>query len=136
MITAGVLLFIAVLAWDIVTDYHKWLKGKVVNHTKEWWLRAALLFPAVGSFAAALPIHWLKGCILSAAMIAFAWWLLFDGIYNLLRGFGWWFNGSKDAANDGWLDSLLMQMEDWQEALLKILPITILIFVYLIVLYQ
>lgn len=136
MIITGIILFVAVFSWDILTDYQKWLKEKAVNHTKEWWIRAALLFPSVGSFAAALPVHWVKGCIISAVMIAFVWWLLFDGLYNKLRGFGWWFNGSKDAANDGWLDSLLMEMDDWQEALLKILPASFFIFVYIIVLLQ
>jgi len=39
----AILLFFAVLIWDLISDYEKWLKERKVNHTKEGWLRATLL---------------------------------------------------------------------------------------------
>lgn len=124
MIAAAIIWFFCVLAWDIITDYNKWLKSRDINHTKEWWLRVALLIPSTILFTIPmsydLPLF-LAVMLAPVFMQAFVWWLLFDGIYNKLRGFGWWFNGSDDGANkDSKLDIFLMRLKDWQEAVLKI----------------
>lgn len=82
MIIAGIICFVAVLVWDLVTDYRKWLKERVINHDKEFWVRVALLTPT------GILLSWghtWQIWIVVAAMIGFWWLTLFDGIFNLLR---------------------------------------------------
>lgn len=136
MIAIPIILFVAVLAWDVATDYKKWKNEQYnLNHTKEWWLRVALLFPSVTGFALLLPVNWIAGCGLSAAMCAFVWWLLFDGIYNKLRGFGWWYNGSDDgegldANTDEWLRGRKLWVQIAVKVGLAVLFTTLYIIVY------
>lgn len=97
------LLFAGVLYWDVTTDYKKWKENKPVKHFKEGVLRALLLVPSI--LLLALPHLSLWKIVTAAAMEAAIWLLLFDGFYNRLRGFDWWFLGSVDE-DDAWWDKL------------------------------
>jgi len=109
MIWIAVISFFAILAWDVVTDYRKWLKQRSVNHTDEAWLRVLLMIvPTVFFCIAHTPAFNIWVLIDVALMQLFIFWLLFDGIYNKLRGFGWWFAGSDDP-DDSVLDNFLQE---------------------------
>jgi hypothetical protein len=82
MIEGAIILFFVVLAWDLIADYRKWLKERVINHDREWWIRVALLVPSGVFFSWGHP--W-EMWIVAAAMMGFWWLTLFDGIFNLLR---------------------------------------------------
>jgi hypothetical protein len=88
-----------------------------------------LLLPAALLFSWKQNKAWLVFTV-SVFMIGSFYWLFFDGLYNSFRGFSWWFNGSVDP-DDSLLDRILMKMEDWQEALLKIGLFASSIFLYI-----
>lgn len=116
---AAILLFVAVLVWDVVTDYQKWLKQRVVQHSKDAWLRILLLLPSIVCFIIAHPVNewWVMAVVLS--MTGFVFWFLFDGFYNILRGENWWFTGSNDA-DDAHTDDFLQSIPHWAHIGIKL----------------
>lgn len=79
----GVIIFIVTLAVDLWTDVRLYFKKKKVNHFRGAALRLIGLVPAC----------WLMGWI-SAPMLFFAYWVLFQGLYNKLIGKEWDFVGT------------------------------------------
>lgn len=91
MIIAGIISFFAVLIWDAYTDSKK----ATVQHTKEAWLRMALLIPSGILLTIGHPGMPAIGlCVIF--MMFFVYWFLFDGLYNLFRKQKWWFTGTID----------------------------------------
>ena len=83
MIIAAIILFFAVLIWDVITDYRKFLNNQRINHTYEGWIRAGLLIPSGVLFTLA-NVWWSFPIV--ACMMFYVWWLSFDGVYNKLTG--------------------------------------------------
>lgn len=54
MIIEAIIMYLGVLAWDVISDYRKWLKRKTVKHKLEWALRVLLLLPSAIGFAGEL----------------------------------------------------------------------------------
>lgn len=130
----GIGLFFIALIIDLYTDLRKWHKNIDINHTQGAFVRVALLAPCIFCFTTALNIEWYYALPLTLIMIFFPWWLLFDGIYNVKRNYSWWFNGSIDGAGrDGKLDLFLTRLSDWEEALIKVIPMAIFIGAYILV---
>lgn len=100
MILPAIITYLAVLAWDLWSDYRKWLRSRTVNHKKEAILRMILLIPSGILFMWDQPWFFIFAVV---PLMGFWWLLLFNGIYNRLRGFGWWFAGSVDP-DDSWID--------------------------------
>lgn len=119
MIIAGILLFFAILIWDLITDYKKWLKQRTINHDKEGWIRGALLVPSIFCFAYAAYSEWWS-LIAPALMVMFWYWLLFDGIYGLSRRESFWFTGTEDGPFDARSDNFLQHLKLWQHICIKI----------------
>ncbi len=71
---------------------------------------AAASIPAIFFFTKASDLDLIFSIPISGLMIAFFIWLLFDGIYNLIRGFNWWFTGSDDA-DDAEADNFLQGLK-------------------------
>lgn len=109
------ILFFVILYLDVHSDYKKWKENKPVKHLKEWLFRALFLVPS--AILLALPEFSILSVIHSIGIIGFTWLLLFDGFYNKIRGFNWWFLGSKDK-DDAWWDKLQRKIP------LKVLKIT------------
>lgn len=138
----GIFLFLGVLTWDLVTDLQKWRGGVDINHTLEAFIRFGLLIPSLfflsgfgiffGPVKIGVPEKWFWKTVSALLLMAFTYWLLFDGLFSVFRGFNFWFNGSKDY-NDGALDRLLMDLKDWQEACLKIGLVGFSLFGYIMV---
>ncbi len=119
MIWLAVISFFAILTWDIITDYRKWLKKRSVKHTDEAWLRVLLMIVPTVMFCISHTPSFDIWVLIDVALMEFFWfWLLFDGLYNKLRGFGWWFAGSDDP-DDSVLDDFL-QANPVAGAILKI----------------
>jgi hypothetical protein len=125
-IILGIILFIGVLVWDVKTDYNKWLKGIPINHTKEAWIRAAMLIPSF--LLLFLPTSLtITGLLLKPIVVALfmssTYLLFFDGFYNKHRNFNWWFLGGVDDG-DAWTDVQLRKLPLSLQKLIKIgLPI-------------
>lgn len=115
------------LMWNY---YGLWLKRKPVNHTVEWCLMALACIYSIIVFAKHSTLYWVWGGILSAIIIADFIWFFFNGLYNTLRGYGWWFTGSggKDGAIT---DMFLKRLKTWQQKVLEIVPLAISIIIYL-----
>ena len=119
MMLAAIILFFAVLAWDVISDYQKWLKGRGVIHGKEAWIRCVMLIPAIVLFTVAHPGNSWWHLAYTLVMCFFVFWTIFDGAYNVLRGFNWWFTGSNDP-DDADTDNFLQSIPLWLHILIKL----------------
>lgn len=118
-LAVAIILFIGVLIWDLATDYRKWLNRIPVNHTLEGVVRAVLLIPSLVFFLIYRdPFTWWLVPV-TVVMVQFWYWLLFDGIYNRLRGYSWWFTGSNDP-DDARTDDFLQAIPQWLQIVIKL----------------
>lgn len=117
MITFAVVLFFIVLWWDVHNDLDKWERNIPVRHTKEFFIRFALLLPTVVLLS--LKDFSLLELAASFLLTGSVWWLLFDGWYNIERGIGWWSVGSEDK-DDSKFDKFLRKLPPIGRAALKI----------------
>lgn len=126
---------LVVITIKLIYDYNLWLSHKPVNHKLEWVYMAIACIPSIILFARQSTLPFWVGCFVSALMIADFIWFFFNGIYNKLRGYGWWFTGSggKDGAIT---DKFLMGLKDWQQKLFEVVPLISLITIYIIYLKQ
>jgi hypothetical protein len=106
LILIGAIAFLAVLAYDLFSDYSQWIRGERISHRAELKERIVLLTVPVLLLAVPLKGAFLWGLLLSGAMAGLLYWCLFDGLYNIMRGFPWLFTGSVDP-DDAATDKLL-----------------------------
>lgn len=140
MMKYGIILFCLILGGDIWTDYAKWADNYTpINHTLEAIIRMVLLVPSgflLAGYVEKNPLrihfhkYWWQYGLITAGMMGSVYWVCFDSVYNMLRGFDWLFNGSVDGG-DSKLDLFLMKLKDWQEALLKLGLCAVFIFLYI-----
>lgn len=131
MIFFATIYFLIVTIGFILWDYRLWLKHKDVKHKTEWWVKAGLLTPAIAALASNTNLYPLLSVPLCSGILAFTFWFLFDGFYNLFRGFNFWFNGSPDLKQDDSLfDKFLRNLLPWQDAVVKLLPLSVMIYLY------
>lgn len=132
-------LAIPVLVWDLVSDYKKWKKEIPVAHTREGWVRLALLLPSLFFFA--LPIYhdyfpnwkfFLYAVLSPSALLGSYYLFFFDGIYNLLRKQKFFFPGTDDP-DDSITDDFFQKLTPLQHALTKIFLIILFTSVYYLV---
>lgn len=103
----GILCFLLVLVGDVATD----LKGEV-DHSRGLIIRSLLLLPSLVAFIIAVDRTWPRALLVGLVafiMMGFNYWNLFDGFYNWLRGFGWFFTGTNDpgdAKTDNFLQAI------------------------------
>jgi len=131
MIAIAIIIPIFLLIIKLVNDYRLWLDSKPVNHSKEWKILVACCIPSIILFTLKSNLDWYFAIPLSGLMIAFFIWLFFDGIYNVLRGFNWWFTGSDDA-DDAKSDNFLQSLKLWQHIAIKIGGLALLITIYIL----
>lgn len=119
MIYIAIVIPIITLIIKLMIDYRKWLSGKPVNHRKEWIFLTLANVPAILIFTWLADYEWYYAAPISSLMIAHFIWLFFDGIYNKLRGFNWWYTGSDDE-DDAFTDDILQHLPVPIHAILKI----------------
>ena len=122
----GIIITLAIIAVKVWYDYYH-----PVHHTKEWWYMAIASTPAIYFFTQASALSWYFAAPLSALMIAWFIWLMFDGFYNLVRSFNWWFTGSNDP-DDAKTDNFLQGLKLWQHVVIKIGGNAVLITTYIL----
>lgn len=130
MIHYAIAIFLIVLAVDLITDYRKWLRGKPVRHSWEAFVRVLCLTPAI-ILLTRFEWYWF---VVPAFMVMFWYWLLFDGFYNTLRGYNWWFTGSDDV-DDAHSDNLLQELTLKQHIALKVAGCVLTTIIYIILCY-
>jgi hypothetical protein len=119
----------ATIAAKLIHDYRLWLRKKPVNHSLEWVLMVLANSYPIYLFAKASTLHWIYGAILSGAMVAFFIWVVFDGLYNLVRGYHFFFTGTNDS-NDAKMDNFLQSLSLWQHVAVKVGGLGVLVGVY------
>jgi hypothetical protein len=129
-LTIGAALVIIVLTAKLVGNYKLWLQRKPVNHKKEWVFMALGCVPSIILYTLASDFMWYIAAPVSALMFAFFIWLFFDGIYNLLRRYGFFFTGSDDA-DDAVSDNFLQALPLALHVLIKTVPLGLLIYFYI-----
>ena len=136
-IPIGILWFFIILKWDVYSDHKKWMRKEPVNHSKDAIIRVLLLLPCYGLLLYPKLVdrynvwHILIQCFIVAMLIASVWWELFDGWYNIKRGYKWRFSGTKDA-DDAKSDKILYLFSETERALLKFTLIACFLILYLI----
>lgn len=99
------ILFIAVLLYTVQRHYKLWRQAisqpnageaTPIKHKKEFALRCILMLPSVALFTIHHSPFSLWSLVVSALMIGYLFWFLFDGLFNLKRGKEWWFIGTVD----------------------------------------
>jgi hypothetical protein len=107
MTLLAIVLFCLTLGIDLYTDIDRWKENMAVNHKRGALLRLIGLVPV---------------CIILGwkfvPLVGFLYWFLFDGLYNVWRGFNWWFTGSDDA-DDATTDNILQQIPNWLHIITK-----------------
>lgn len=129
-IIIGIALLIVITGVKLKYDLHH-----TIRHGYEWRLMAGASIPSIVLFViAAHPYSFWNGALLaviSAGMAAFFLWNLFDGPYNLARGYGWWFTGTEDIG-DANTDNFLQSIPLWFQIVIKIGGLAGLIFLYIL----
>jgi hypothetical protein len=132
-------LFDVALTKDIEEDVSKWKSGISVHHTREAWSRVTTLLPSFLLLAGAAfmkaQVHSFNDLAavigITAGLMFFCYWTLFDGGYNHARKFGFFFAGSNDGiGNDALLDRIMMPLPIWARALVKFGGILAFLFLY------
>lgn len=134
----AIILSIIILAVKVVYDYYTWLEKRnginnksITAHFKEWVLMAIASIPSIILLCKESGLDWYLSAPLAGLMIAFFIWLFFDGLYNKLRGFGWWYNGS-DEEDDAGTDKFLKSIPTWLQGVLKIGGLVLFITIYIL----
>lgn len=133
MIIAAIILLLIVLASKVIGDYKLWLKERHINHKKErwrWLLLALCCSPSIVLFTISSDFFWYIAAPISGGMCALFIWVWFDGIYNKLRGFNFWYTGTDDEG-DAAPDNFLQSIPKWMHILVKTIPLGILIYIYI-----
>lgn len=126
------LVLAAKLWYDIRLWRRKEIEGistKTVIHWKEWILMAAGAVPSIWNFAVHINLQWYYAWLIAGWCCAFYLWTMFDGLYNIFRGFVWSFTGSVDK-DDSQTDKFLRRFPVWLQQAVKWVP-----FVGLIILF-
>ena len=118
MIIATIILLL-IVGIKVLINYEDWINIRPINHTKEWCFMAIAAAPAIYFYTMASSLAWYFAAPLSALMMAFFIWPFFDGLYNKVRGFNWWFTGSEDA-DDAKTDNFLQGLKLWQHVAIKV----------------
>jgi hypothetical protein len=107
VIIYAIILLAATLTIDLATDYRRWLRGKPINHKRGAVLRLIGLIPAV----VLLSWHGSLWLIIAATLMTGLLYMnLFDGLFNILRGFPWFYAGSN-GPEDGVIENLLQEYQ-------------------------
>lgn len=123
LIIPAVVTFVLILRWDLIVDHRKWEKNKTTRHKIEWLQRVALCLLPFALFTFAHNDHRVLAATSSFLMMAFQWWLWFDGLGNRKKKRTFWDNGANDdptEKDNSTLDAFLEHIGDRGEKWLKV----------------
>lgn len=131
--TWGIILFLAALVFDLTRDYKSWLRNESVNHAPKHILRPIILAPSLAVLVSVLDWKWPYWLILAIPIVVlmefFVYWIVFDILFNILRGFTWNFTGSVES-DDAGSDKLLRKYPSLQ--FIRIIIACLLITIYIL----
>jgi hypothetical protein len=139
-ILLAILIPLLVIATKLALNYRMWLRreikgtsNKTVKHSIEWGLMATACLYSVYLLSTFSKLQiWFSFPLSAALEMAFIW-LVFDGLYNKLRGFNWWFTGSVDK-DDAVTDTFLHSLSLRQHIAIKTIPLIVFLITYLVLL--
>lgn len=113
MILTAAIFFFIFLAGKLGVDYWRWKRGEAINHSHEAAITG--LYLSAVSCLLAVPLYhrgvsFFFPFIYCWLLTGFTWWVLFDGLFNLIRREKWSFN--EFDPTDAKLD-LLQQKYKW-----------------------
>lgn len=125
-IILGITIAIITLVIDLYTDLRLWRRKQItgegtkdVNHKRGLFLRGIGL--GLAAYMIGFPNYWML-VLSSLTVIASAFWLLFDGLYNIFRGFRFFYTGSDDP-DDADTDDLFQKHRLWVQIAIKLVCI-------------
>src|SRR5690242_17007328 len=98
MIKWAVISFFSALLIHLYFDYRRHLSGKLINHKKEWYrtvIWGALASVSVFFFAKVREHPVLISALLSSLLVLSWYIFIFNGFYNVVRGFKWFYSGTN-----------------------------------------
>lgn len=126
----GIVLFGVVLIIDVKTDLDI---GEEVDHRRGFIFRLFGLIPCIVCLIMAKGMEWPRVvwiAMIVLLMVGFNYLNLFDGLYNIFRGYGWFFTGSEDGPADAKTDNFLQAIPLWANVVIKIGGSLATIFIY------
>jgi len=141
MIFVAVILFLIPVSLKLKDNFEKWKIDASVNHRNEFINVVLAEIPASIFFVLHCQNWW--SLIVVLLMMAFWFWFLFDGFYNLIRRrwrkqcnqtyehLTWWYTGTDDQ-DDAKSDNFLQKLKPWQHKTIKIGGIVLFTTLYII----
>jgi len=120
MILIAIAIPVIVLVWKLYTNFQKWKKHIEPKHFKEWCIMAIACAPSILIFGHMLSLKWYYSYTIPAVFLCFFLWIFFDGLYNKMRNYGWWFTGSDDP-EDAKTDNFLQSIPLWLHITIKLI---------------
>lgn len=117
--SVGFILLALAIAFNVWYDYRLWLKEKRRPHKKGWRLKAVTSIPAIVTLFWVGGYDWYYDGGLSVLMSMSWFLLLFDGLYNVVRGFEFFFLGSNDK-DDASTDNFFQSIPMWAGVAIKL----------------
>lgn len=118
--SVGFILLTVAIAFNVWYDYRLWLKEKRRPHKKGWRLKAVTSILPILTLIWVSDYKWYYAGGFSVFM-AMSWFLfLFDGVYNTLRNFGFFYRGTNDP-DDALTDNFFQVIPFWLGILIKII---------------
>ena len=130
MIWIAIILLLAALGYKLIHDLKLYMSNRSVNHKLGWVTMVLMCSPSIVLFTLSSNFFWYLALPISAGMCSAFIWLWFDGIYNLYRGYGFWFTGSNDK-DDAASDNILQSIPLWAQVILKTVPLISLVYIYI-----
>ena len=96
MVVAAIVILLLTIYFKVAYDFKLWQRHLPINHAKEIAIVSipvgvsVFLFGYASGFA--FPYNYLAAIFLCGSWYMF----LFNGLYNLVRHFNWWFIGTPD----------------------------------------
>lgn len=121
--SVGFILLALAIAFNVWYDYRLWLKEKRRPHKKGWRLKAVTSIPAIVTLSWVGGYDWYYdgGLSVFMSMSWFVFW--FDGLYNVFRGFEFFYLGTNDN-DDAKTDNFFQSIPIWVGIAIKIVLIT------------
>ncbi len=108
----SILLLIGGIVFCVIHDYVEFLdKGKIDHRNKKPLLiKAIAVLPAWVLFTFNSDAKFVWASSVSLLMCCFWFWLFFDGLFSVIRGYNFWFTGSEDGKEDAVTDNILQSI--------------------------
>lgn len=130
-------LFIAALAYDVITDYRDWKKnvvsGKKFDHKKGAIERVFCVLPSLILFTAAIDgerLWWPFAILIAGFMEFFVYMLFFNGFFAMAIKQNFFYNGTTSDTDKWW-----NKLGEWRKPLAIIMAVTGLV-MYLFFLFR